>query len=63
MSKKPTLVSEAEMESRETFVVVMYNRNTTAFNIIESRLILFVRKQRQNGTIPPTCAALLEQTK
>ncbi|VDI70370.1 Hypothetical predicted protein [Mytilus galloprovincialis] len=48
LSKKPALV--------------MYDR-PTPFDINESRLELFVRKQRQYGTIAPTRAALLGHTK
>ncbi|VDI46183.1 Hypothetical predicted protein [Mytilus galloprovincialis] len=50
------------MELIEAFVVVMYDRTTTTFDINESRLELFARKQRQYDTIPPTRAALLENT-
>ncbi|VDI09708.1 Hypothetical predicted protein [Mytilus galloprovincialis] len=63
LSKKPVLVSDADMELIEAFIVVMYDRTTTTFDINESRLELFARKQRQYDTIRPTRAALLDHTK
>ncbi|VDI67729.1 Hypothetical predicted protein [Mytilus galloprovincialis] len=51
------------MELIEAFVVVMYDRTTTTFDINESSLELFARKQRQYDTIPSTRAALLEHIK
>ena len=51
------------MELIEAFVVVMYDRTTTTFDINESRLELFARKQRKYDTIRPTRAALLDHTK
>ncbi|VDI68770.1 cell adhesion molecule 3 [Mytilus galloprovincialis] len=63
LSRKPVLVSDADMELIEAFVVVMYDRTTTTFDINESRLELFARKRRQFDTIRPTRAALLDHTK
>ncbi|VDI16695.1 Hypothetical predicted protein [Mytilus galloprovincialis] len=51
------------MELIEAFVLVMYDSNTTIFDINESRHKLFARKQRQHDTIHSTRAALLEHTK
>ncbi|VDI34656.1 Hypothetical predicted protein [Mytilus galloprovincialis] len=48
------------MELIEAFV---YDRTTTTFDINESRLELFARKQRQYDTIRPTRVALLDHTK
>ena len=63
LSKTPASVSETDMEMVEAFVVVMYDRSTATFDVNESRLELFARKQRQYDAIPPTRAALLEHTK
>ncbi|VDH95328.1 oxysterol-binding protein 1 [Mytilus galloprovincialis] len=57
LSKKPALVSEADMELVEAFVVVLHDRTTTTYVIKES---MIVSEQRQYDTIPP---ALLNHTK
>ena len=56
--EKHALVSKADMELIEAFVVVMNDRPTTTFDINESGLELIVGKQRQYRTISPTRATL-----
>ena len=51
------------MKILENFVVLMYDRSSTADGVDEARLDLFARKQRSYEAIPPTRAALIQHTK
>jgi len=47
----------------EKFVVIMYDRSSTAEGVDDARLDMFVRKQRPYEAIPPTRGAVLQHTK
>ncbi len=63
LSKYPPTVGDDDLEMLEKFVVIMYDRSSTAIYVNDARLELFARKQRSYKAIPPTRAALLEHSK
>lgn len=60
--QKPRLYS-CDLEILEKFVILMYDRSGTAATMIEARFDMFARKQRPYEPVPPTRAALLQQTR
>lgn len=63
LSQYPPILDDGDLEILEKFVVLMYDRSSTAANVDETRLDMFDRKQRLYEAIPPTKAALLQHTK
>ena len=51
------------MQILEKFVIVLYDRSSTAATVDEARLDLFAKKQRPYEALPPTKATLLQHTK
>ena len=56
------MLDETALEALKKFVVIMYDKTTTATGVNDARLELFARKQRSFDSIPPTKAALLEHS-
>ena len=56
-------VEESDLKVLERFVILMYDRSSTAGTVDEARLDMFARKQRAYEAIPPTRGALLQHTK
>lgn len=52
-----TALDDADLQSLEKFVVVMYDRSSADIIVNETRLNLFARKQRLYDAIPPTQSA------
>ena len=63
LSQYPPTVNDNEMDILEKFVVIMYDRSSTATGVNNARLDMFARKQRPYQAIPPTRSALLQQVK
>lgn len=63
LGQYPPVLTDGELEILEKFVVLMYDRSSTAVSVDEARLDMFARKQRPYEAIPPTRAALLQHTK
>ena len=63
LSQYPPTVNDYEMDILEKFVVIMYDRSSTATGVNNARLDMFARKQRPYQAIPPTRSALLQQVK
>ena len=63
LSHYPPAVDDADLKTLEKFVVMMYDRSSTADGVDEARLDMFARKQRPYEAIPPTRAALLQHVK
>ena len=63
LSNCPPEVSNDDLQKLETFVVLMYDRSSSATCVNEARLDLFARKQKSYDAIPPTRAALKEHAK
>ena len=63
LSQHPPTIEDDDMKILEKFVVLMYDRSSTADGVDEARLDLFARKQRPYEAIPPTRAALIQHTK
>ncbi|KAJ8340119.1 hypothetical protein SKAU_G00347520 [Synaphobranchus kaupii] len=63
LSQYPPILNDGDLEILEKFVVLMYDRSSTAVSVDEARLDMFARKQRPYEAIPPTRAALLQHTK
>ena len=64
LSQYPPTVNDNEMDIlEEKFVVIMYDRSSTATGVNNARLDMFARKQRPYQAIPPTRSALLQQVK
>ena len=59
----PPVLDEKAFEALQKFVVIIYDKTSTATGVNEARLELFARKQRSFDSIPPTKAALLEHSK
>ena len=53
-----TALDNADLQSYEKFVVVMYDRSSADTSVNDSRRDLFARKQRPYDAIPPTQSAL-----
>ncbi|KAJ8333969.1 hypothetical protein SKAU_G00412880 [Synaphobranchus kaupii] len=60
LSQYPPTIDDADMKILENFVVMMYERSSTADGVDNARLDMFARKQRPYEAIPPTQAALLQ---
>ena len=54
---------DSDLDILERFVILMYDRSSTAATVDEARLDMFARKQRPYESIPPTRAALLQHTR
>lgn len=52
-----------DLQRLKRFIVLMYDRVSTATIVDEARLDLFVHKQRPYNSIPPTQATLREHAK
>ena len=63
LSHYPLRVEESDLKVLERFVILMYDRSSTAGTVDEARLDMFARKQRAYEAIPPTRGALLQHTK
>ena len=63
LSQHPPTIEDDDMEILEKFVVLMYDRSSTAGGVEEARLDLFARKRRPYEAILPTRAALIQHTK
>ena len=63
LSQYPPTVNNNEMDILEKFVVIMYDRSSTATGVNNARLDMFARKQRPYQAIPPTRSALLQHVK
>ena len=63
LSQYPLTVEDGDLEMPEKFVILMYDRSSTAATVGEARLDMFARKQRPYEAIPPTRAALLQHTR
>ena len=63
MSNYPLTVEDCDLEILEKYVILMYDKSSTAATVDEARLDMFARKQRPYEAIPPTKAALLQHTK
>ena len=63
LSQYPPTVNDNEMDILEKFVVIMYDRSSTATCVNNARLDMFARKQRPYEAIPPTRSALLQHVK
>ena len=53
-------VNDNEVDVLEKFVVMMYDKSSTATGVNNARLDMFARKQRPYQAIPPTRSALLQ---
>ena len=63
LSQHPPAIEDDGMKILEKFVVLMYDRSSTADGVDEVRQDLFAKKQRPYEAIPPTRAALIQHTK
>lgn len=63
LSSYPTSICDEDISMLERFVILMYDRSSSATDIDSVRLDLFARKQRAYDAIPPTRAALVEHVK
>ena len=60
LSKYPLILDDEALETFEKFVVIMYDRSSSATEVNDARLELYAPKQRSFDSIPPTQAALLQ---
>ena len=58
LSQYPPVVDDEDLESLEKFVVMKYDRSSTAEGVVDARLDMFAWKQRPYKAIPPTQSAL-----
>ena len=56
-------VNDNEVDILQKFVVMMYDKSSTATGVNNARLDMFARKQRPYQAIPPTRSALLQHIK
>ena len=63
LSHYPPVVANEDLDILEKFVVMMYDRSSTAEDVDEARLDMFARKQRPYEAIPPTRSALKQHMK
>ena len=63
LSQYPLTVEEGDLQILEKFVILMYDRSSTAATVDEARFDMLARKQRLHEAIPATKAALLQHTK
>ena len=59
----PPVVDDEDLETLEKFVVMMYDRSSTAEGVDAARLDMFAWKQRPYEAIPPTQGALKQHVK
>ena len=57
LSQYPLTVDDEDLQILEKFVVIMYDRSSTAEGVDDARLDMFARKHRPYEAIPPTRAA------
>ena len=57
LNKRPHSLLETDMEIKEEFVCIMYDRGTDTFAVNKAKLELFARKQRSYEAIPTTLDA------
>ena len=60
LSKYPLTLDDEALEAFEKFVVIMYDRSSSATEVNEARLELYAHKQRSFDSILPTQAGLLQ---
>ena len=53
LSQCSSKIEESDLQILEKFVVLMYDRSSSAASVNEARLALFARKQRSHDLIPP----------
>ena len=53
-----TALDDADLQSLETFIAVMYDRSSADASVNDARLNLFARKQKPYDAITPTRSAL-----
>ena len=58
LSQYPLAVDDDSLETLKKFVVMMYDRSSTAKGVDDAQLDMFARKQRPYEAISPTQAAL-----
>lgn len=63
LSQYPVCVNDGDLQVLEKFVILMYDRSSSAESVDDARLELFAQKQRSYEAIPPTSAALLQHTR
>ncbi|KAJ8388905.1 hypothetical protein AAFF_G00126610 [Aldrovandia affinis] len=63
LSQYPPVVDDEDLKTLEKFVVMMYDRSSTAEGVDDARLDMFSRKQRPYEAIPPTRSALKQHVK
>ncbi|KAJ8417281.1 hypothetical protein AAFF_G00285080 [Aldrovandia affinis] len=63
LSQYPPVVDDEDLKTLEKFVVMMYDRSSTAEGVDDARLDMFARKQRPYEAIPPTRSALKQHVK
>ena len=63
LSQCQSAIEESDLQVLERFVLLMYDRSSSATSVDEARLDLFTRKQRSYELIPPTQGALKEHAK
>ena len=63
LSQCPPAVTNEDLGMLERFVVMLYDRSSSATNVNDARFDLFARKQRAYEAIPPTQSALLQHSK
>ncbi|KAJ8419194.1 hypothetical protein AAFF_G00006930 [Aldrovandia affinis] len=63
LSQYPPVVDDEDLKTLEKFVVMMYDRSSTAEGVDDARLDMFARKQRPYEAIPPTQSALKQHVK
>jgi len=63
LSQYPLTVDDEDLQILGKFVVIMYDRSSTAEGVDDARLDMFARKQRPYEAIPPTRGALLQHAK
>ncbi|KAJ8414100.1 hypothetical protein AAFF_G00066980 [Aldrovandia affinis] len=63
LSQYPPVVDDEDLKTLEKFVVMMYDRSSTAEGVDDARLDMFAWKQRPYEAIPPTRSALKQHVK
>ena len=63
LSQYPPVLDDENLKTLEKFVVMMYDRSSTAEGVDDTRMDLFAWKQRPYEAIPPTRSALKQHVK
>ena len=63
LSQYSPTVNDNEVDILDKFVVMVYDRSSTATGVNNARLDMFARKQRPYKAIPPTRSALFQHVK